>query len=69
MYMRMTITDVDLTFPCEARSVLVALGGTKPVQIVCSETHALAVAESGEVFAWGDVGAGMYVCMYVCECL
>mmetsp|Transcript_42394 Transcript_42394/g.99549 ORF Transcript_42394/g.99549 Transcript_42394/m.99549 type:complete len:916 (+) Transcript_42394:139-2886(+) len=48
----------EVIFPTETRTLLEALGGTAPVQVACSDQHALLVAESGEVFAWGDASGG-----------
>jgi hypothetical protein len=42
----------------DTRTVLAALGGTAPVQVCCQERHALIVAQSGELFAWGDAAGG-----------
>eukprot|EP00286_Rhodomonas_abbreviata_P022820 CAMPEP_0181311182 /NCGR_PEP_ID=MMETSP1101-20121128/12995_1 /TAXON_ID=46948 /ORGANISM="Rhodomonas abbreviata, Strain Caron Lab Isolate" /LENGTH=336 /DNA_ID=CAMNT_0023417885 /DNA_START=197 /DNA_END=1204 /DNA_ORIENTATION=- len=48
--------EQEVLTPTETRTLLEALGGTAPIQVACSEKHALMVAESGEVFAWGDAG-------------
>jgi hypothetical protein len=42
----------------DARDILAALGGTAAVQVCCQRRHGLVVAQSGELFAWGDAAAG-----------
>lgn len=54
-------TDIDISFP----KIVDSLNGIHIKYAACGEYHTCALTDSGEVYAWGDDGAGKFINQWI----